>query len=294
MKIKKPFIGILAFLIVLFTMPLGHAAMIIMEKSFGHAYIYHAAILVGFIGLSLLVWGVISANETKATFLGLFGGLFIWTGWIEFAFVYYANRYGVEPLMVNGEVVTKPEYLIMPSSVGFWAILMIYYFLGSRTGCRFFNWLQNKLKIKRIMEFKPAKRNVAMTTLMELTALLWTFYLVLLFVYDDNFIGDRHAVSYIVAFGSLLWSLFLFVKLIRITKMAYAIRYAIPTVIIFWTFIEILGRWDVFKEIWVEPSKYWLEMLITAIVFIVLLFITAFEKRKSGTRGIVYSSKKRT
>ena len=294
MKIKKPFIGILAFLIVLFTMPLGHAAMIIMEKSFGHAYIYHAAILVGFIGLSLLVWGVISANETKATFLGLFGGLFIWTGWIEFAFVYYANRYGVEPLMVNGEVVTKPEYLIMPSSVGFWAILMIYYFLGSRTGCRFFNWLQNKLKIKRIMEFKPAKRNVAMTTLMELTALLWTLYLVLLFVYDDNFIGDRHAVSYIVAFGSLLWSLFLFVKLIRITKMAYAIRYAIPTVIIFWTFIEILGRWDVFKEIWVEPSKYWLEMLITAIVFIVLLFITAFEKRKSGTRGIVYSSKKRT
>lgn len=284
MKIKKPFIGILAFLIVLFTMPLGHAAMIIMEKSFGHAYIYHAAILVGFIGLSLLVWGVISANETKATFLGLFGGLFIWTGWIEFAFVYYANRYGVEPLMVNGEVVTKPEYLIMPSSVGFWAILMIYYFLGSRTGCRFFNWLQNKLKIKRIMEFKPAKRNVAMTTLMELTALLWTLYLVLLFVYDDNFIGDRHAVSYIVAFGSLLWSLFLFVKLIRITKMAYAIRYAIPTVIIFWTFIEILGRWDVFKEIWVEPSEYWLEMLITAIVFIVLLFITAFEKRKSGTR----------
>ena len=284
MKIKKPFIGILAFLIVLFTMPLGHAAMIIMEKSFGHAYIYHAAILVGFIGLSLLVWGVISANETKATFLGLFGGLFIWTGWIEFAFVYYANRYGVEPLMVNGEVVTKPEYLIMPSSVGFWAILMIYYFLGSRTGCRFFNWLQDKLKLKRIMEFKPAKRNVAMTTLMELTALLWTLYLVLLFVYDDNFIGDRHAVSYIVAFGSLLWSLFLFVKLIRITKMAYAIRYAIPTVIIFWTFIEILGRWDVFKEIWVEPSKYWLEMLITAIVFIVLLFITAFEKRKSGTR----------
>ncbi|MEA3461092.1 MAG: hypothetical protein U9R49_04370, partial [Bacteroidota bacterium] len=77
MKIKKPFIGILAFLIVLFTMPLGHAAMIIMEKSFGHAYIYHAAILLGFIGLGLLVWGVISANETKATFLGLFGGLFI-------------------------------------------------------------------------------------------------------------------------------------------------------------------------------------------------------------------------
>ena len=35
MYIKKPFVGILAFVIVLLTMPLGHAAMIIMEKTFG-------------------------------------------------------------------------------------------------------------------------------------------------------------------------------------------------------------------------------------------------------------------
>ena len=178
MKIKKPFIGILAFLIVLFTMPLGHAAMILMEKGFGHEHIYQAAIIIGFLGLLLLIWGIISANENKATLLGLFGGLFIWTGWIEFAFVYYANRYGVEPLMMNGEVVTKPEYLIMPSSVGFWAILMIYYFLGAKSGCQFFNWFQRKLKISQRVEFKPVNRNVAMTTLMELTTLLWTFYLV--------------------------------------------------------------------------------------------------------------------
>ncbi len=280
MKIKKPFIGIIAFLIVLFTMPLGHAAMIIMEKGFGHDYIYQAAILTGFIGLLLLIWGVISANENKATFLGLFGGLFIWTGWIEFAFVYYANRYGVEPLMVNGEIVTKPEYLILPSSVGFWAILMIYYFLGTKSGCQFFNWFQKKLKLSKTVDFKAVKRNPAMTTLMELTALLWTFYLVLLFLYDENFFGERHIMTYIVAFGSLFWSLYLFIKLTRISKMAYAIRYAIPTVIIFWNFIEILGRWDVFKEIWIEPSKYWLEMLITTIIFIGLLLITTFEKKR--------------
>ena len=77
---KKPLIGILAFLIVLLTMPLGHAAMIIMEKSFGHEYIYHAALFLGLIGFSLIVWGIILNEETKSTFLGLFGGLFIWTG----------------------------------------------------------------------------------------------------------------------------------------------------------------------------------------------------------------------
>lgn len=282
MKLKKPFIGITAFLIVLFTMPLGHAAMILMEKGFGQEYIFQAALLTGFIGLLLLIWGVISVNENKGTFLGLFAGLFIWTGWIEFAFVYYANRFGVEPLMINGETVTKPEYLIMPSSVGFWAILMIYYFFGTKSGCQFFNWFRKKLKLIKIVEFKALKRNAAMTTLMELTALLWTFYLVLLFLYDDNFFGDKQIMTYIVAFGSLFWSLYLFIKLIWISKMAYAIRYAIPTVIIFWNFVEILGRWNVFKEIWIEPSKYWIEMIVTTIIFIGLLLIIIVNKIKKN------------
>ncbi|MCK4879886.1 MAG: hypothetical protein KAS82_04465 [Bacteroidales bacterium] len=281
MRIKKPVIGILAFFIVLLTMPLGHAAMILMEKAFGHQYIYQAAIILGIVGAFLLVWGVFSTNDNRATFLGLFAGLFIWTGWIEFAFVYYANRFGVEPLMSGGEIVTKPEYLIMPSSVGFWAIMMIYFSFGTKTGCRFFNWIQKRIRVSKTIDFKPPHKNVAMTTFMELVFLLWTFYLVLLFVYDENFIGEKHFVAYLVAFGSLLWSLYLFVKLIRISKMAYAIRYAIPTVIIFWNFVEILGRWEIFAEIWVEPAKYWFEMLITTIVFVILLIIFSLEKKRA-------------
>jgi len=276
---KKPLIGILAFLIVLLTMPLGHAAMIIMEKSFGHEYIYHAAVILGLIGFGLVVWGMIINKDTKSTFLGLFGGLFIWTGWIEFAFVYYANRFNVAPLMENGEVVTKPEYLIMPSSIGFWVIMMMFFFFSSKSGCGFFNWFQQKFKIRNAVKLKPVSHNFAMTTLMQLIALLWTFYLVLLFVYDSNFLGDRHPVTYFIAFGSLLWSGYLFLKLLKITKMGYAIRYAIPTVIIFWNFVEILGRWDVFKEIWVEPGKYWLEMLLIFSVFVILIFISLLGKR---------------
>ena len=278
---KKPFIGIVAFLIVLLTMPLGHAAMIIMEKSFGHEYIYQAAIVLGLIGFILIVWGVIVNKDAKSTFLGLFGGLFIWTGWIEFAFVYYANRFQVAPLMENGEVVTKPEYLIMPSSIGFWVVMMMFYFLSSKSGCKFFNWFQKKLKVRDAVKLQPVSRNYTMTTMMELTALLWTFYLVLLFVYDSNFLGDRHPVTYVIAYGSLLWSGYLFMKLTKIVKMGYAIRYAIPTVIIFWNFVEILGRWDIFKEIWVEPGKYWLEMIFISIVFVILLVVGFLGKKKN-------------
>jgi len=88
--------------------------------------------------------------------------------------------------MMDGEVVTKPEYLIMPSSVGFWAILMIYYFLGSKSGCHFFNWFQRKIKVAKPIQLKQSSGNTAVTTFMELIVLLWTFYLVLLFVYDEN------------------------------------------------------------------------------------------------------------
>ncbi len=277
---RKPWIGILAFIVVLFTMPLGHAAMIIMEKAFGHEYVFIAAGVMGFAGLFLLVWGVMVSSDTKATFLGLFAGLFIWTGWVEFAFVYFANRHGVQPLMENSEIITKPEYLIMPSSVGFWAILMIYYFLGSPTGCVFFNWFQKRLNIKNQQQFVPTQRNKAITTFIELIALLWTFYLVLLFAYDDRFLGDRHWVTYLVAFGSLFWSMFLFKNLLHISQMGYALRYSIPTVIIFWNFVEVLGRWNLFNEIWIEPGKYWLEMLLMALAFLVTLVFAALHRKK--------------
>ena len=141
----------------------------------------------------------------------------------------------------------------MPSSIGFWAILMMFYFLSSKSGCKFFNWFQKKLKVRNAVKLKPVSHNYAMSTLMELISILWTFYLVLLLIYDSNFFGDRHPVTYIIAFGSLLWSGYLFTRLIKINKLDYGIRYSIPTVIIFWNFVEIMGRWDVFKEIWVEP-----------------------------------------
>lgn len=109
------FIGITSFLIVLFTMPLGHALMILMEHLItgNHAL---RNLFMGLIGLIMVITGVFAKGDTQQTLWGLFGGLLFWTGWIEFIYVYYAHRFGVQPLIVDGEVVTKPEYLIMPSS----------------------------------------------------------------------------------------------------------------------------------------------------------------------------------
>lgn len=288
MKLTSPWTGPLSFAIVLFTMPLGHAAMILMEKLLGHDLLYMAAFLLGLLGVVMLFGGIFSQKEGTATFAGLFGGLFVWTGWIEFAYVYFANRFGVQPLIENGVVVTKPEYLIMPSSVGFWAIIMLFYIFSTRSGCNFFNWIQRKLHYgianrpadEQPVQLQPVIRNYAMTTFMELNVLLWTCYMVLLFAYDNEFLGDRHPVTVFIAFGSLAWSVYLFIKLLKIKKIAYAIRYAIPTVIIFWTFVEILGRWDILTEIWVEPSHYWVEMTAMCVAFFALLAVLLVKRKK--------------
>ena len=262
-------------------MPLGHAAMILMEKIFGHEYVFKAALILGLTGVILLFLGIRNPKEIKATFLGLFAGLFIWTGWIEFSYVYIAQKYGVQPLFENGEIVTKPEYLIMPSSIGFLAVFLLYCLLHGKTGCVLFSWLQRKLKLNRFQPEKTGKHGpYALTTAMEMIAILWFFYIVLLLVYDNTIFGDRHPVTYVVAFGSLLWSVYLFLRLIKITKLAYAIRYAIPTVIIFWNVVEILGRWNLYKEIWIEPTNYWLEILLMLLIFIALILISVIQKRK--------------
>ena len=275
---RHRFIGFSAFMIVLFTMPLGHAVMIIMEKTLGETYLTPAAFLVGLAGLVLAIWGFYMKKETPATFAGLFGGLLVWTGWIEFTFVYYAHRYNVAPLIENGEIVTKPEYLILMSSVGFWAIITLFYIFSARTGCIFYSWIQKKLGIdKKNESLHTIVRNNSLTTFMETNMLLWTSYLVLMFAYDNALLGDRHPVTACIAFGSLAWSAYLFAKLVKIQKIGYAIRYAIPVVIIFWTFVEILGRWNLFQEIWIEPMKYRTEMIVmfvTMVLFSLFLFRT--------------------
>jgi hypothetical protein len=281
---RKPFVGILAFAVVLFSMPLGHAVMVLIEKLLGHEYQFYGAALLGLVGV-ILVWiGARSNQETKGTWYGLFGGLALWTGWVEFSFVWNANLLGVQPLIENGEIVTKPEYLIMPSSIGLLLASMVYFLFNSKTKCGFFSWIQRNLKLDIATDSTIPRRNFSIITAMETIYILWFFYIVLLLVYDDNILGDRHPATYVVFFGSLAWSIYLISRLLKFSKIAPAIRYAIPTVIIFWNAVEILGRWNFFNEIWVEPTEYILEMVLILVAFIAVIFMTRFTTKKPTDR----------
>ena len=270
-KSRRILLGILAFVMVLLFMPLGHALMIMNEWLPENLKLVGAG-AIGILGSILLLIGIRrNNNKTLASMLGMVGGILVWTGWIEFSFVWIADRLSVSPLIQHDEVVTKPEYLLMPSSLGLLGACLLY-FVFANTKCQLFVWTQKLLGIRQNLQTMKNSKPYALITFMETIMIIWFFYILLLIIYDDHILGDRHPVTAMVAIGSLIGSVILFMNLLRIRSFDYAIRYAIPTVVIFWNVVEILGRWNFLKEIWIYPQEYALCLGLMTLGLLLLIF----------------------
>lgn len=128
---------------------------------------------------------------------------------------------------------------------------------------------------------RPMTHHTSIVTFMELNMILWASYLLLMFCYDKNFLGDRHPVTSIVAAVCLLGSLFIFKKQLTISSWGANIRMAIATVVVFWVPVEVLGRLDFFREFWVEPEKYATQIISILIAFIILIGYILLAARKN-------------
>ena len=316
--------SILSFMLVLFAMPLGHAAMIIMEKTMEPTTLHYAAFFLGLLGLIITIVGVFAKGSTKQTLYGLFGGLFFWTGWVEFLYSYFAARFGVHydlvgsgivqttteyvngigvshEMLINGVNVkdipaaelkamrgSRPEYLIMPASFGFWVMFIVLYLFGSKTGCHALNWLQEVFFRGRRDEIVPRNmsRHTAITTFLELNIMMWTMYLMLMFLYDPAFLGDSHPVTIAIAIGCLVGSFFMFKYELKLGTWGANIRMAISTVVIFWTAVEVFARNGLLKEFWVEPLAHVPEMISILVSFLLLAAFLIIRSRKKKSASL--------
>lgn len=243
-----------------------------------------AGFALGFVGLLMVIIGVFVKGDTRQTLWGLFGGLLFWTGWVEFLFLYYARRYGVQPEIEMGKVVTKPEYLIMPASFGMWIMVMVMYTFSTKNGCDFITWIQKVCfrDRRKAIVVQPMTRHTCIVTFMEINMMLWGLYLLLMFCYDKNFLGDHHPITFLVGLVCFVGSLFMFKRQLHLASWGANIRMAIATVIVFWTPVEILGRINFFKEFWVEPEHYAPQMIAILIVFIAVM---AYLWKKGAQRN---------
>lgn len=280
---KYPGKALASFFLVLFIMPLGHAAMILMEHLMAPGPLHVCAFLLGLAGLLITIAGVFVRGDLRQTLCGLFGGLLFWTGWVEFLFQYYADRYGMQPLVdpMKGNV-TQPEYLIMPATFGMMMMVLLIYLFSIRSGCNFFNWCQRRLFGGRrdIIVVRPMTRHTSIVTFMELNMMLWVSYVLLMFCYDTHFLGDTHPVTIAIGLGCLVGSVFIFLRQLRIPSWGANIRMAIATVMTLWTFVEILGHIGILKEIWLEPTEHVGAMSVLAALFLGLGEFTVYKAVK--------------
>lgn len=274
-----------SFIFVLLMMPLGHALMILMEHFLSPTALHYGAFAMGAVGVLFAVIGLYPSGDTKRTLWGLIGGMLFWTGWVEFLFQYYANRYGTMPQLdpATGKVVTRPEYLIFPASFGFWVLILLIYCFGARTGCNFISWIQKRF-LRSLTPHHPLTRNSSITTFAELVMVMWTCYLALMFCYDDTFLGDKHPVTLIFGALCLAGAIYVFYKQLHIPAWGANIRMAIPAVILLWTPVEILGRNDLLSEIWIAPLQHAPQMSLMLVAFAALgaylYYLT--RKRRAG------------
>ena len=281
--------SIASFMMVLFTMPLGHALMITMEHFLEGSALHYAAFALGFVGMVMVIVGVFAKGDTRQTLWGFFGGLLFWTGWVEFLFMYFANRFGTQPELdpVTGEVITRPEYLILPATFGLWMMVMMMYLFSTKNGCNFINWWQRLLlrDNKNIIAARPMTRHASIITFMELIMIMWAMYILLMFCYDDNFLGENHPVTLLVGIGCFIGAFFIFAKQLRLSAWGANIRMAIATVVVFWTPVEIMGRMDILNEIWIAPLEHQTEMILILSAFVLLaIYLWYMGAKKKGQR----------
>jgi hypothetical protein len=267
---RAPIPGILAFIVVFLWQGLGHTAMVGLEWLFGHEYVYHIAVVIGIVGAAV-TWIGRNKSEAAATFWGFTGGSLIWLSWVEFSFHFYARHLGVQ-----GIGSTEPEYLVMQSSVGVMFATLVFFYFNKETRCNAFMWMHRNLHMNPGDPLPSKGRNISSIVAMETIYVTWFFYLTLLILYDQAWAGDQHPATYVAFVIFFVWSIYLLQRLLRFQRMAPALRYAIPTAIISYNCWEILERWNIIGDFWINPGKYAFELgavlfgLILAVVLSVL------------------------
>jgi hypothetical protein len=319
---RPPFVGIIAFMSVLAVQPLGHILMIVMEKYIpeGETWLgpvfdvapvipegyenffliennlYWSAFWMGLVGFIIILWGIRKGTEVAGTWAGFVGATFMWTGWTEFGIHFYARFYGVKSMckgLTEGapnyydfvcaeNPATKPEYFLMESSIGFLVMVMVFFTLNKETRCNMFRWIQRNV----FFAGKPSPgftRNFGNIVACETFMILWFCYVWLMVIYNEDLFGETHWVTYGSFVLMLVWGLYLMQRLIRYKRVTNALRYAIPTAIIFWNALEIAGRWNWFGEYWIHPWDYPIASGLTVVAVIAFLLISlksAVDKTK--------------
>jgi len=261
--------GVIAFITVLLVMPLGHAATVLVLK-LPHAWhlpMAAAGILAAIIIIYLTKTIKSAARET---FTGMLAGVLLWACLVEI---------GVHE---GADAIAITERKAMEFSLAILIPLLIYFVFNENLKCNLFVALRKGLHTSRKNLPDIAVDYWGPRVAVKMFLMIWIGHLILFFGYDEDFFGPRGLFCRIVFITCLLGGSYLFYRLTKAREMDYAFRYAMPTVVVLWSCVELLVKWKIFSEPWITLNPLFLT--IVALTFIaILIFIVRSEWRKRGT-----------
>lgn len=266
--------GILSFLCILFMMPLGHAFVILMQTHLEAPALQWVAGCAGFAALVGAILGCRVKSEAMQVLCGAFCAVIVWGTWIEFSIISFGKSLEVPPLMVGGEIYTKPEYRLLPSTLPFAALFLLIYVYSAPPRWMFVKYMRRFLQMKG--NYVADGSNESIWAFLSLLLLIWITYLVLLVEFNPSICGARHPVTMITAAACLSCGLILLLRSMAARSWASAFRQAIVTVCILWTFVEIMLKLKLFTEIWIYPQKYVGPMIALLIAFVATVVAVCF------------------
>jgi hypothetical protein len=111
-------------------------------------------------------------------------------------------------------------------------------------------------------------------------SMVWMGHILLFFTYDEDIFGPEGLFCKVIFVASLIGGTYLVYKLTKAEEMGFAFRYAMPTVIVVWTGIEILVKWDILSEPWLTLNPLFLAVVAVAFVTVIVLIVRAERRKK--------------
>ncbi len=265
---QKPYMGLIIWGTVLLWKPIAHTVVVGERLVFPGNSAYVVGGLLGLLGL-VLVWIGFKKDELTASALGWMGGAFIWLGWFESAFHFFAHLFDIEPVTWNGFEVLSAELQVIEASAVFYLALLILLGLNKDTRCRMFKWFHRNAKLKPEEPTPGYRRQYSRITAIETVFITWFFYIFVIILFDPRLFGPQTPVTIGAFYGALAWGLYLMAfKMPTFTNPGEAIRYAIPSTGIIWLCFEMASAWGWYQEIWLRPVEFPVSNIVFVLVFI--------------------------
>ena len=210
-------------------------------------------------GFLLLLLTTRLESDAAQSIAGVFAGNLLWTGGVEYGLVIAARTLGVGKgvAVVDGEVVAVfGEYVLLKHTWGLLALVLVYLMFLESSRCTLFLAARERIRMMRGPLTHGRIGNYGPRTAFQYASTVWAFYLLLLWAYDERLFGVHSWTTHGILFGSVAGGLYCLYRLHKQTGWGPAVRYAIPAMIVVWTPLEILAKWNVFREPWLllEPG----------------------------------------